>query len=438
MRHEPPFKKVSVVPLLGAALSMLAAPAYAQQSGTLAQAFKDGKVDANFRLRYENVDDDNPAIKDTADGLTLRSVLGYTTGSFRSLSVRLAAQDVRALVNNYNDATGRATAKTWRPTIADPSATSLLEGYVSYSGVSDTTFKVGRQLIEYGPTPLNRYVGPVVWRQNWQTFDAVTLQNKSLKNLTVSYAYVWRVQRILTEKAVGAASEYASDTHLFNVAYDKFAFAKLEGYYYELNFANAPASSVATYGARISGERAASERLKLRYGFEYARQSDYGPNPLNDTEDYFAAEAGLAWTSPNATSGVLRGLGVRFNYERLDGDGTMAVQTPLATLHAYQGWADKFTTTPKDGINDLQFTLDGNLAGNKVAVVWHDYSAANAGYDYGNEIDAQVTRTFNQNWSGGLKIARFNADTNATNIARNGPALTNNINKFWAWVEFKY
>ena len=438
MTYTPPFKKISVVPFIGAALSMLAAPAFAQQSGSLAQAFKDGKVDVDFRLRYENVDDGNPAMKDTAEGLTLRSELGYTTGSFQALSVRLAAQDVRAILDNFNDATGRAGVKTTRPTIADPSATSLLEGYVSYNGVSNTIVKVGRQLIEFGPTPLNRYVGSVPWRQNWQSFDAVSLQNKSLKDLTVSYAYVWRVQRIFSDKAVGALSEFASDSHLLNMAYNKFPFAKLEAYYYELNFANATTSSVATYGAKVSGDRAVSERVKLRYGIEYAEQSDYGPNPLNDKESYFSTEIGLGWTSPNPSNGLLRGLGIRINYERLDGNGTMAFQTPLATLHAYQGWADKFTTTPKDGINDLQLTIDSNLAGNKLALVWHDFSSANANYDYGQEIDAQATRVFNQNWTGGLKIARFNANVNATNFARNGLALTRNIYKFWAWVEFKY
>ncbi|MCC6201684.1 MAG: hypothetical protein IT494_01610 [Gammaproteobacteria bacterium] len=438
MNYLPPFPRKALLPSLGVALALLAAPGQAQQPDSFAQAFRDGKVDAVFRLRYENVDEDIPTLSDTGEGLTLRTVLGFTTGSFHSLSVRLAAQDVRAISDNYNDGTGRVGAKTWRPTIADPSATSLLEGYVSYDGLSNTTVKFGRQLIEHRAAPMHRFVGPVVWRQNWQAFDAVTLQNKSLKDLTLSYSYVWQVHRVLTDKAIGALSEWDSNTHLFNAAYQGLPIGKLEGYYYQLHFANAAASSTATWGLRLSGERSANPNVKLVYSLEYARQTDSGSNPNNGSESYLLGELGFVWTATNATSGLLRSVGAKVGYEQLDGNGTMAFVTPLATLHAFQGWADKFLTTPRDGVKDLQLAADANLAGNKVAVVWHSFESANANYDYGSEIDAQISRTFNQNWSGGLKIARYNADGNATNVARNGLALSRDTNKFWAWVEFKY
>ena len=43
----------------------------------------------------------------------------------------------------------------------------------------------------------------------------------------------------------------------------------------------------------------------------------------------------------------------RSGYELLGSDGvTVAFSTPLATLHAFEGWADKFLATPAAGITD--------------------------------------------------------------------------------------
>jgi hypothetical protein len=47
--------------------------------------------------------------------------------------------------------------------------------------------------------------------------------------------------------------------------------------------------STATYGARLSGERAIGS-LKLGYAGSYAQQSDYGSNPLRFDLDYYLAE----------------------------------------------------------------------------------------------------------------------------------------------------
>jgi hypothetical protein len=35
----------------------------------------------------------------------------------------------------------------------------------------------------------------------------------------------------------------------------------------------------------------------------------------------------------------------------MSGDGVIGFSTPLATLHKFQGWVDKFLTTPANGID---------------------------------------------------------------------------------------
>lgn len=447
MKQKSGLSKTSMLlPASGIALALLAAPLAAQTPapatpaaaapGTLVQAIRDGKIDLGLRLRFENSDDD--AVLRGGDGLTLRTVLGYTTGQFHTLSVRLAAQDVRAIINDYNDGTGRPTAKTTRALIADPSATDLLEGYVASSFLPNTTIKVGRQIVARRQNPLNRYIGAVVWRQNWQTQDAVSLENKSLPDTVLRYAYSWNVNRIFTDKGVGARAQFDSDSHLFDLEYGGLPFGKLEGFAYLLDFANAPASSNATYGARFSGEHGVADQVNIVYAAEYAMQDDYGANPANVNEDYFAGELGLAWKAAGTPpTGFLRAAGAKFTYEQLDGNGVTAFQTPLATGHAFQGWADRLLTTPADGIEDMHVTVDANLGGFNVVLAYYDFSAANGNYDYGTEFNAQVTRAFNPQFTGGIKFASYDADTNATNVARNG-ALARDVSKFWVWVEFKY
>jgi hypothetical protein len=82
--------------------------------------------------------------------------------------------------------------------------------------------------------------------------------------------------------------------------------------------------------------------------------------------------------------------------EILGGDGTIAFATPLATLHAFQGWADKFLTTPVNGIEDgyLRFawrpSATGPFESINVSGFYHDFAADAGTADYGDEIDLSV------------------------------------------------
>jgi len=280
------------------------------------KALTSGKFDFSARYRYEHVDDD--AAANDADASTIRTTLGYTTGKFHGIGMRILGQDVRdVFVDDFNDATGRPNSKTQYAVVADPSETDLLEGYLSYTGTENsalkgTTIKLGRQIITYRDAPFHRFMGTVLWRQNWQNHDAFTLQNKSLPNTTINYAYSWNVNRIFTDNAVASArANFDSDSHFINVKYDGFKYAKLEGYTYLLDFENAAASSTATYGARINGAYPISDTMKLLYAGEYASQDDYGNNPVNVSEDYYLGEVGIKFTPGNA----IKALVLKVDYE---------------------------------------------------------------------------------------------------------------------------
>jgi hypothetical protein len=419
-------------------LTVIGANVPAQDTGAgapghdLIKALTEGKVDLGLRLRYEYVDDDGTA--ENADALTNRTVLGYTTGTFQGISARLLVQDVRGIVNDYNDATGRNPGKARFAVVADPEETDFLEAYFAYAGPAATTFKLGRQIITYRDAPLHRFMGTVLWRQNFQNHDAFTLENKSLPNTILRYAYTWNVNRIFTDEAViSSRANFDSNSHLINLQYGGFKYGTVEAFAYLLDFNNAVTTSSATYGVRFSGGYPASERVKVLYALEYAKQDDYADNPLSIDEDYFLGELGGSFKISSAIDPVT----VKFNYELLSGNGAAGFNTPLATGHAFQGWADRFLTTPADGIEDIYITVAGKLLGIGLLAVYHDLSSDHDNYDYGTEFDIQAVKPLNKNFTLGLKYSDYNADGNALNSARNG-AIARDVSKFWAWLEFKY
>ena len=247
-------------------------------------------------------------------------------------------------------------------------------------------------------------------------------------------AYSWNINRIFTDKAViSARANFEGDTHLINIQYTGFGLGKLEAYAYLLDFDNSAANSSATYGIRFSGAYQMSNDWKLLYAAEYATQDDYGNNPARLNEDYFAGEIGMNFKLSEDISAVT----LKFDYELLAGNGTTGFITPLATAHAYQGWADRFLSTPADGIQDWYFTAGATAFGFNLAAVYHQLSSDHQSYDYGSEIDLQVTRKLYEHLTLGLKYSDYNADANALNVARNG-AIAKDVSKFWAWLEFTY
>ena len=114
------------------------------------------------------------------------------------------------------------------------------------------------------------------------------------------------------------------------------------------------------------------------------------------------------------------GVTYRAGWEHLGGNGAHALQTPLATLHAFNGWADKFTTTPLGGLEDRYLGAGGkfgraaNTGKYSWAVSWHDYRADTgiAGTDshYGNEWDASFGFPVHGPVNGLLKLADYRAE----------------------------
>ncbi len=104
----------------------------------------------------------------------------------------------------------------------------------------------------------------------------------------------------------------------------------------------------------------------------------------------------------------------KVGYERLEGDGVYGFQTPLATLHAFNGWTDKFLSTPASGIEDMYVSLATVVSSVNLMAVYHDFSADTGGADYGTELGLVASKTFKNMYSVSAKYAGYRADTFAT------------------------
>lgn len=371
-----------------------------------------GDVIIDARLRYEFVD--QAGFTNDADAVTLRTRLGYETPAFHGWKGLIEAENVTALVEDFNSSTN---GKTAYPLVTDPETTELNRLQVSWTGASgDVT--VGRQRIILNNS---RFVGTAGFRQNEQTFDAVKGSWKPVKDVTLTYAYVDKVRRIFGDDH--PQGEWDSNSHLAQVD-AKTPVGQLSVYGHWLEFDNAQTQSVQEAGARLTGSQPVSAGpLAMTYELEYARQKDFGGNPASFELDYLAVALGLKKDAHSIALGL----------EKLDGNGARGFATPLASLHLFQGWADVFLTTPGAGVRDLNLRAATQMQGPhgkpvKLQMALHDFAEADGDSDYGQEIDAAVSTPLTKYLTAELKAASFASDA----------AAFADRSKIWLTLEFKF
>lgn len=403
-------KKGLALPLLALIIGL---PTATNAADSLNEALTNGKFSLNARMRYENVNHDDAA--ETANAVTLRLRYGYATEEYKGFKAFIEGDFTRHLEpDNFNST---VNGKTTYPVVADPDSTRLNRVTVTYSGIENTTVKVGRQRIKLDN---DRFVGNVGFRQNEQTYDAVRVTNTSLAGVKLDYTYLWQVNRIFGSKSAGG--KWDADSHLFNASYNIEGVGKLTAYGYLLDLENAGLSN-RTFGARFKGARKVSEGVTVTYGAEYASQTEYGDNLADFSLNYFLIEGGAKF----------QGFTTRLTYEQLEGNGTRGFVTPLATLHAFQGFTDNFLATPGSGITELTAYADytfkkvGSIGNIKVAAWYRDFDAEVGNEDLGEEFDFLVAM---KPWKGvslSLKYARFW-----------GADLRPDVSKLWLTIGFSF
>jgi len=374
---------------------------------------------ADARLRYERVDQDG--IARDADALTLRVRPGVQLSSGH-WSALVEGEATWAIVNDYNDGTNGRTAF---PLVVDPRNAELNRAQIRYSGGNGFAVTAGRQLIELAD---QRFLGSSNFRQNQQTFDAVRLQWGGPTGFSADLTYAWSDRTVNGRHGIGARQTAIEGDNVFALLSYRTRIGTFGGFAYLVDQDEAAVQgfrlSSQTYGVRFAGSTPLGRGVSLAYNASWARQSDYHRNPNRYVATYWLGEAALTARAFTLTGG----------YEVLGADRgapLTSVQTPLASLFKWQGWADKFTTTPPNGLRDLYATLGyawrrpgPPIDALGLSATWHRFDSDRLDQHYGTELDLLATLRHGRT-TVSARYARYRADAFATDT-----------NKFWLSLDW--
>jgi Alginate export len=403
-----------------ALLMALAAPAHAKP-GDPVQLSETLTIDPIIegRLRWEHVDQDDLNLDANAVTMRLRAGAELKSGDFALLA---EGEGTLAILGDYNafpfPVPGSAQRRTAYSVVPDANNVELNRLQLAYRK-NGNAVTVGRQRINHDD---QRWVGSVGWRQNEQTFDAVRGEGK-LGPVTLDATYAWS-QRTIFGADAGPRQAYDGSLFLLNGGVkagpvQMKAFAYLLDFDDPLQFANASK----TFGLRAQTVLPVTPTVKLDLLGSYARQSDWKSNPRNYTANYGYAEGGV----------TLSGLRLGGGWEVLGSNRNVSVQTPLATLHKFNGWADVFLTTPAQGLEDAWGSVGYTFAkvkavqGLNAQVIYHQFDSDKGGIEFGTEWDAQVAFRLGQ-----VAVLAKYANYRAANLR------TTDTEKFWLQAEFAY
>ena len=353
----------------------------------------------DIRARYEYGDTEN---LDSSNAITVRERLGLKTQAWNGFSALIEGEFSQAVVDDYNGGAG-PDADPFNPTntlIGDPETNELNQGYLQYEGL-DTTARVGRQRIIYDNAA---FIGNVGWRQNEQTYDGFSITNKSITGLTLNAAYICQVNRIYGSDAdspIGFLPGFTSvqdvdaSVYLFNASYTGIKGVTLGSYAYIMNFNDISAWDNNTLGISAKGSLGGIDL----YG-EVAYQDKAG-TLVEDTAEYAHVTASKTFYKQTLTLGW-ENLGAGF-------------KTPLATVHAFNGFAD--VTDPArisgahNGLTNLYVSHTiPFFFGMKWTNTLHAFGDNQISTGYGWEYDSVFSKKFDDNFTALAKFAQFESE----------------------------
>ena len=406
--------KFSKISLTAAGILLGISGPVASDSGEGFKLFSDALLYAQFRPRYEYADIDGGT--DAANALTNRTVLGAkfaNMASVKGLQMNLEATNVShfGVMDDYKP------EQSDYDVIMDPSQTRMTQAHFTYSQAG-TTVTAGRKMATFDN---QRFIGHVGWRQMPQTYDLLLVTNNSIvKELNLAAAYVKRVNRITEDGKLDTNSVLLHGTYAVAPA------LKLTGYGYMLASIHDTIGIRATGGQNFSG-------AKVSYEAEYALQDkpSFEEETMGDIKPDQEAQYYKLAVKANYNSFVLSAA-----YEVLgekEGDGGGAFSTPLATLHAMNGFADRFLKTPVKGLVDTNFTLgyiDKQLG--KFLAFYHLFESDDGGDDYGSELDlVYVPPKLNKHLGMMAKVAYYmEGDDAGTPVG--------DTTKIWLMLDYKF
>lgn len=400
--------RIANLTLLSLALAAPASSLMAGDEPTPIKALSSGKATVELRTRYERVDD--KASLKTADALTNRLVLSWRSGSWKGLSAFAQFENVAVLSGPRYFVPQTGYGRSSHAVVADPPLSQLNQFYVEWKGL-----RVGRQAINLDN---QRFVGSVGWRQNDQTFTGATYTNKTwIPHTEFTLGHLTQVQNI-----VGQTKPIK--TELANLHFTFIPGGHLRVFHYAFDEGDQslrnPAglltrdTSFAHTGARLDGEA-----WKVLYDLSFSRQKRYKDALESATQGTLEAKyrfLGLGYR-------IAKDHTLMAVEERLEG----GFKTPYATLHAWNGWADRFLATPAKGLVDRYGQYRGKVGAWSFEASFHAFSAEQGGAAYGKETDVLVGYKAKPWLTLLLKAADYRADAETPTLG----TLNKNLKKLW-------
>ncbi len=414
---------------LAAAVMMSVGTVSAQAEDGLS-IFDDIKFKGELRPRYQFTDHAGTAAS-SGSTFTNRTNLNF---SAKLLEVDGLTGTIELnSVNDFNtlDQHGKDLA-------AEKELAKMTQAKVQYS-TGATSFTVGRSTTNLDN---QRFIGSVGWKQSFQTLDLASVSYKDA-GLSVFGAYVYGVNAIGDDGngeqgiyyginrttdaiiAAGGTGSGATTSALVNASYKVADALTVTAYSYMLG------SISDTYGVALTGKTKAGD-VGITYRAEYAMQTDASLEmksfgKADRDSEYYNIDLGVN------LSGILAGV----NYEVLGAGETGGLngsnagfQTPLATKHKFNGWADKFLITPTTGLVDANLMVGYKSKEFGVAkAIYHDYTSDAGSLDYGTELNLIYKRTIPgvKGLTGMLKYADYSADDFSTDTQ-----------KAWVMLDYKF
>jgi len=360
-------------------MSSIAVPSYAQDASSYDVDFVP-RLSGDLRLRYQNLNRDN--FGQDANALTLRFLGVFEVDIFDKTSFLAEIEAVTAPIDDYNDGTGD---RPLFPAIPDPEGIELNRLQIISEALPKTRLILGRQRLALDDW---RFIGAFPFRQNSQTIEAVRIETTALGPGILDVGYFNKVRRPLGDDNVAGVFEGDSFYANYNSA---TPIGRVTAFHYATELETGPIGarnqfgSSQTTGARILGRKDWNDFGVVWEG-SYAKQRDYAGNPNDFSIAYGLAELTLKpanWT-------------FQFRAEILGSDNGQSLQTPLASLHRFQGFADQFLRTPDDGVRDYSvlakynFGSFGPFSDISTFARRHWFEADTDGRNYGQELDLSL------------------------------------------------
>jgi len=293
--------------------------------------FRQGDLSLYFRAREEEV---SQALLTHGRATTLSSQLHYNTASLAHFFGAMHFNNVTSYFNSRQNSGNNTTpSKTQFPVIPDPKGTALDEVYLAFTGLPATHFVLGRQKINLDN---ERFVGPSDFRQMPQTFDAITLVNRTLTNAELFYGFVRQVNTIWQGNQSAISGQRENITHLANISARLPPFGDIVAYGYFIRDKDIPSNSTQTVGLKHLGNLD-FPHVAFSSLMEYARQNEHSNNPIDFHAYYYHFNAAVILSPVNYFSLTPKGgLEVLSGNDKTPGK---AFRTPLASQHIFNGLA---------------------------------------------------------------------------------------------------